>query len=757
MAPHAPIIIAAAAPCRFAAPGALLLLVFVPVIALALWLTFVRQRRALAVFAGASIRDSRPSTPRALAKVALTALGCASLILALARPQADPIEEQATVRGRDIAFLVDVSRSMLSRDVVPSRLERAKLWIKDLTKSLRGDRVALVAFAGVPVVECPLTLDYGFFNLALDDLSPASSPRGGTMIGDAIRKSLSEVFDPGVGRYRDIILITDGEDQGSFPEEAAKKAGELGVRIIALGIGSEIGAPVPTKEGNTKSYVEYQGKEVRSKLETTTLAKVTAAAAAARGDASGGVFLNVGTGTIDLDKVYHDLIASAGQRETETAASVVYRELFPYFLTLAGLCLAIEPLIRVRAPIRQGQRLPRVRAIGGPAAATLALLVLAASARAQAPAAQGPAPAPPVASQPAKGGQNSAAPVAPDAGAIYNHGRELFLAGKFTDAAEQFRQADLAARDPDLSQRARFNLGQTLLKEATVDPKADPSQAIPKLDAAARAFKSALELNPRDTEAARNVEIARRLMKDAQDKQEQQQKEQQQKSGKGQQNKDQKQNQQGDQNQQSGQSGKDDQNSQQHQDNADKLKDLARQQSAAADTSKQAQQQQDPAGQQAKTNESLQKQDDVNKGTSDQRQELDQSKDSSKEAQQKLDDAQREQQQASDALKNGDPKTAEEHQRKAAQLLDQASQAEQQAAEQAKAQPQESKDQQAKEQQSPQERAAQEQAAKQAKEEEAKHDQTAAQLLDKERRQREARQQVLRALRGRPAPVQKDW
>src|SRR5207248_2088929 len=124
---------------------------------------------------------------------------------------------------------------MLAQDVAPSRLERTKIWINDLVGSLRGDRVSLVAFAGAAVVKCPLTLDYGYFRMSLEELSPGSVPRGGTLIGDAIRKTMSQVFDVGgaaASRHRDIILITDGEDHESFPVQAAEQAGKDGVRII---------------------------------------------------------------------------------------------------------------------------------------------------------------------------------------------------------------------------------------------------------------------------------------------------------------------------------------------------------------------------------------------------------------------------------------------------------------------------------------------------------------------------------------------
>ncbi len=301
------------------------------------WYAYRQRRRAVALFAGSAKRG--PVGVRTAVRAALFAAALACAAIAVARPQGDEQEETVTLKGRDLVFLVDVSRSMLATDVVPTRLERAKLWIKDLAKNLKGDRVALVAFAGASSVKCPLTLDYAYFRLALDELSPRSVPRGGTLIGDAIRKALTQVFDGTPGRYRDVILITDGEDHESFPTQAAAQAGEQGVRIIALGIGSEgEGALVPQGEEAGKEYVEFEGERVRSKMDAGSLAQIAAASA-------GGVFLNVGTGTIDLERVYRDLIAGAEKNEVGSTSIKRYEEKFQIVLALAVLLLIVESFI----------------------------------------------------------------------------------------------------------------------------------------------------------------------------------------------------------------------------------------------------------------------------------------------------------------------------------------------------------------------------------------------------------------------------
>ncbi|MGH7243841.1 MAG: VWA domain-containing protein [Phycisphaerales bacterium] len=737
-----------AAAWRFGSPAALLLLLALPFAVGLIGFGFVRARRGLKIFAGSTLQETKPGAARAATKLVLTAVGLAALMLAVARPQADPVEESVSVRGRDVLFIVDVSRSMLSRDAVPNRLSRAKLWINDLVNTLQSDRVGLIAFAGAAVVKCPLTMDYGFFRMSLDELSPASVPRGGTLIGDAIRKAMTDVFEPGRGRYRDIILITDGEDQGSFPAEAAKQAAEQGVRLIVIGIGSEVeGAPVPSDEKNDRKYVEYEGERVRSRLDQTTLSAIAQAASRAAGDSGGGgVFLNVGTGTMNLDTVYHDLAGSADQRETETKSNVLYRELFPYFLLIAGACLALEPIIGGRIRIRRSASasllLPKSRAT---VAGTVAIALFASVPARAEPAARDAAP-------PAKAAAPEPVPISADAS--YNAGRELFLAGKYSEAAERFRSADIVSSDPELSARARFNLGQSLLKDATSKPggKETLEQIKSRLEGAAKAFRSTLDVKPDDADAARNVEIARRILQDFEQQQEeqkkQQQKDKQQKDGDSKdkdQNQDQKQDQpQGDkQNQdESGKEGdsKSGKESEQHQQNSDKLKDLAKQQEQAADQTKKASEQKSDAQKQKEQQQAKADQEKVNQETQKEQQKQQSEKSAGEQAKEKLNEAGKQQKAASEALNKGDEETAEEHQRKAAELLNDAAQAEQQAAEEAKQG--EGKDQ--------------EKNVK-PKDDKPKYNETASQLLDKERKERDARQQVLRALRGKPVPVEKDW
>lgn len=318
---------------RLAEPRSLVALAIVPALALLAWWSWARVRwlaeRFVASRAWHRVLDRRPRA--APVQLALLVGAVACLSVALARPQWNPRAIDVERRGRDVAFVLDVSRSMLATDLAPNRLQRAKLWVRDLVSTLDGDRVALVAFAGGTTVLSPLTTDYAFFGIALDELSPASAGRGGTLIGDAIRTTVADVFGAQEGdhRLRDIILFTDGGDQESFPVEAAAEAARAGVRIIAIGLGGE-GAVVPgVTEGD---------QPVLSRLDAQSLQQVALAS-------NGGVMINVGTGTIELERVYAQLVKAAEQQTVQTRRAMRYSEGFQIMLAGALVLLVARELV----------------------------------------------------------------------------------------------------------------------------------------------------------------------------------------------------------------------------------------------------------------------------------------------------------------------------------------------------------------------------------------------------------------------------
>ena len=335
---------------RFVHPEAFLLLwLLLPL--LAVWLLAGRARRRAARSFGTSgavtgtARNMRPLL------ACLTLLGYAALVVAVARPG---WESQATTlerRGRDVVFVVDVSRSMLAEDLAPNRLERAKLAILDTLEQLSGDRVALVAFAGSAVVKSPLTFDYGFFRLAVQQLAVTSVARGGSLIGDALRTVRDQVFDDRTVEYRDVLLISDGGDHDSFPTAAAEELGQRGVRLLAVGLGDDsAGQPIPLEGGTADghpAYVEHEGQMVLSQLDADLLRAIA-------GATPGGRYIHVATGNVDLGRLYQELIASASGRLLATESVELVRERFQTFIAISLLLLALAVVLPDR------MALPRV-------------------------------------------------------------------------------------------------------------------------------------------------------------------------------------------------------------------------------------------------------------------------------------------------------------------------------------------------------------------------------------------------------------
>jgi Ca-activated chloride channel family protein len=329
---------------HFGSPRLLHLLWLIPLAGIALWL-FVREgHKALDRITLLRDRLSSLDRWRRLWKQILSLLSLAFLALALARPAWNPRPLQVRQEGRDVVFAVDVSLSMLAQDLAPNRLKRAILAILDTLPALEGDRVAVVAFAGSATVVCPLTRDYGFFQWAVEGLNPASAETPGTLIGDAIRKVCADVFDPKEKRFKDLILISDGEDQGSYPVHAAAAAGGQGVRIISIGIGDDTaGARIPIRDqAGATSYLTYQGQEVWSRLQPDTLRQTALAT-------PGGRFLNAATGSFDLGLIYRQLIADEEKRDLGPVQIIRYTEQFQLFLLVALALLFAEAALGEQA------------------------------------------------------------------------------------------------------------------------------------------------------------------------------------------------------------------------------------------------------------------------------------------------------------------------------------------------------------------------------------------------------------------------
>src|SRR3989338_8345273 len=212
-------------------------------------------------------------------------------VLALMRPQWGFEWQEIKRQGLDIFIAMDVSKSMLTQDVKPNRLERSKLAILDLIKRLNGDRVGLIAFAGDAFLMCPLTVDYSGFLLSLEDLTTDSVPKGGTNLGRAIEEAMKG-YGNVPNKYKAVILITDGENLEGDAVAWAKRAKDKGIKIFCVGIGTQEGELIQyqNEAGQMEFLKDRDGNFVKSRLEEEDLQQIALTADGTYVRASGAQF-----------------------------------------------------------------------------------------------------------------------------------------------------------------------------------------------------------------------------------------------------------------------------------------------------------------------------------------------------------------------------------------------------------------------------------------------------------------------------------
>lgn len=262
-------------------------------------------------------------------------------IFTLARPQWGFEWQEVKRTGLDMLIAIDVSKSMLARDVKPNRLERSKFAVKDLVKKLNGDRIGLIAFAGTAFLQCPLTIDYNGFLLALDDLNTDTIPRPGTSISVAIREAI-DTLKGYKEKIKALILITDGEELEGDAMRAANEAAQAGIRIYCVGVGTTGGELIPvTDESGARAYLaDKQGQAVKTRLNEDTLKKIAVA--------TGGSYVHATQSDFGLTLIYDKSVSKLEKRDIETKKKKHYQERYQIFLGIAVVFLLIEPLFSER-------------------------------------------------------------------------------------------------------------------------------------------------------------------------------------------------------------------------------------------------------------------------------------------------------------------------------------------------------------------------------------------------------------------------
>ena len=253
---------------RFAQPQYLYLLLIVPLMWAIYFYSVYRNRENMAKYGNPQILQSlapdvskyKPGTKFFLQQLALIIM-----IFIIARPQMGAKIETVKKQGVEIIIALDVSNSMLARDIAPSRLDKAKQMLSKLIDQLDNDKVGLIVFAGDAYTQLPITSDFVSAKMFLSTISPDMVPTQGTAIGRAIALAMNS-FTPDQSADKAIIVITDAENHEYDAVHMAKEAAQKGIMVDVIGIGSEQGAPIPIGGNDTNLRKDNQGNVVITKL-----------------------------------------------------------------------------------------------------------------------------------------------------------------------------------------------------------------------------------------------------------------------------------------------------------------------------------------------------------------------------------------------------------------------------------------------------------------------------------------------------------
>ncbi len=266
----------------------------------------------------------------------LTLAALALMLVAAARPQWGSEVREIEQEGLQVMIALDVSQSMLVEDVKPSRLDRARLEIADLTGRLDGDEIGIVLFSGASFVQVPLTSDYLTALNYLDSANPGIISRPGTVLGDAIRTAAA-AFDPDLSSQKVLIIMTDGEDVETDPLQAAQEAAAQDILIYTIGFGTPEGEPVPETDqlGNVIGYrTDAQGNVAISRLDEATLQQIA--------QTGGGRYYRATAGGAELTSLL-DEIDGLQRAQLQSRFETTYIERYQIFLWLAlGALIAYE-------------------------------------------------------------------------------------------------------------------------------------------------------------------------------------------------------------------------------------------------------------------------------------------------------------------------------------------------------------------------------------------------------------------------------
>ena len=354
----------------FGAPQWLWGLLLIPILIALFIRAEHRGLRRLQEFVSARLLPQLAGTvnrPRRMVRFGLQLLGLSLALVSLAQPRWGYTFQDVKRKGLDLLIAVDTSRSMLSNDVQPDRLERVKLATQDLINELQGDRVGLIAFAGRAFLQAPLTIDYEAVMESINDLDTKTIPEGGTNISSAIDLA-TQSFGKSAAGNRALIIFTDGEELSGDAVKTAKAAADQGVRIFTVGVGTPQGSliPITSDNGETAFVKDSSGQVVKSKLDEKPLQEIA--------QATGGFYLHLENGPRTMQQIYNEGLVKMQAAEIDVRLSRRPIERYEWPLGAAIIALAFSILIGERKRVRERNYIPSpVKAISKAVGTALAI------------------------------------------------------------------------------------------------------------------------------------------------------------------------------------------------------------------------------------------------------------------------------------------------------------------------------------------------------------------------------------------------
>ena len=273
---------------------------------------------------------------KAKIKQNLILLSVSILIFAASGPQIGIRLAPIDRKGLDLVFCIDVSSSMRGTDIKPTRLDKSKFEVSQMIQNLKGDRVAIIVFAGSSHLYLPLTTDYEAAHLFLDQIDTNMIPTQGTALSSAIETGLS-AFSEDDSKYKVLILITDGEDHEGEAISLARQASKRGMIIHTIGVGTIAGSLIPNinSSGITEYKKDSSGKLVTSQLNEKILEEIA--------EAGRGAFIRFNNKPAN----YKNILNQIDSMEKRTVKSHVYSEVEEQYqkFGILSLCLMIASML----------------------------------------------------------------------------------------------------------------------------------------------------------------------------------------------------------------------------------------------------------------------------------------------------------------------------------------------------------------------------------------------------------------------------